>query len=158
MFPALRQLPTFKIAPKIFKNISSFLMILKASLRVSIWCLRSFKAVSNSIEKSQIFILKSNFFFYPNAMKNASAFSHSAFGSSDASCNKSENSSLGQFLHKLFKLSNESKFYLSPSTAKIISLASGNFDKTIKSFWLISPEKNVFFLFTSTLDTFEIDF
>lgn len=91
-------------------------------------------------------------------MKNASAFSHSAFGSSDASCNKSENSSLGQFLHKLFKLSNESKFYLSPSTAKIISLASGNFDKTIKSFWLISPEKNVFFLFTSTLDTFEIDF
>lgn len=146
------------MAPKIFKNNSSFLMILKASFKVSIWCLRSFRAVSNSIEKSQIFILESNFFFYPSAMKNASVFSHSAFESSDASYNKSENSSLGQFLHKLFKLSKESKFYLRPSTAKIISFASGNFDKTIKSLWLISPEKNVFFLLVSTLDTFETDF
>jgi len=91
-------------------------------------------------------------------MKNASAFSHSAFESSAASYNKSENSSLGQFLHKLFKLSKESKFYFRPSTAKIISFAPGNFDKTIKSLWLVSPEKKVFFLLVSTLDTVETDF
>lgn len=81
-------------------------------------------------------------------MKNASAFSQSAFGSSDASYNKSENSSDGQFLHKDFKLSSERNFSFRPSTAKMISFASGNLDKTIKSFWLISPEKKVFLRLT----------